>query len=354
VAIFFAALAFVVRPETAILPLLVVIDLFVNSYSRKRAVQTAGALALTYIALITPWFIAAYGTFGTIIPNTLFAKSAIRPGIGSVISTAADIGKTAGATDGIAACVMLIAGSYLLVRLGRRSGDSGDDARQARFFLLRQSVIGVGWLVVLPALYCLTDVNVISRYLLLITPFITIYAFSYLHHAVGNSSLRKHVYTAAFVLTAVILIQNQIVYRSYVKPGMESFQEGMTSCLIPIAVWFRENTPEDAKLVAPDIGALGYYSDRTVLDAAGLASPEFIPLIRQGNSPDSIIAKRLFAPLGAVDYVVERSPMPGEQIPGDSLRPLFAKPFFGLTIQDPHLTYYTVYKVLRTPSEAVQ
>jgi len=215
-------------------------------------------------------------------------------------------------------------------------------------------MIGVGWLVVLPAVYCVTDVNVMSRYLLLITPFITIYAFSFLHKAVENSSLRKHVYTAAFVLTAFVLIQNQLVYRAYVKPGMDAFQEGMSSCLIPIAVWFRENTSEDATLVAPDIGALGYYSGRKVIDAAGLASPEFIPLLRQGYSADSIIAKRMFSQMGSVDFVVERSAMPGSQITGDSLQPLFSKPFYGLSIQDPQLTYYTVYKVHRTPSEVIQ
>jgi len=354
VSIFFAALAFVVRPETVILPFLVVIDLFVNSYSRKRAVQTAAALALMYVALIAPWFIAAYRTFGTIIPNTFFAKSGIHPGFEALLATAADIGKTVGATDGIAAVVMLLAGGFLLVILTRHNANLGEEVRQARFFLMRQSIIGVGWLVVLPAIYRLTDVNVMSRYLLLITPFITIYAFSFLHKAVENSSLRKHVYTAAFVLTAFVLVQNQLVYRAYVKPGMDAFQVGMSSCLIPIAVWFRENTPADATLLAPDIGALGYYSGRTVLDAAGLASPEFIPLLRQGLSPDSIIAKRLFGNMGDVDFVVQRSTMPGVQIPGDSLQPLFAKPFYGLTIQDPHLTYYTVYKVQRTPSEVIR
>jgi hypothetical protein len=41
--------------------------------------------------------------------------------------------------------------------------------------------------------------------------------------------------------------------------------------------WVRMNTPEDAVLAAKDIGYIGYYSKRKILDLAGLVSPECIP-----------------------------------------------------------------------------
>ena len=40
------------------------------------------------------------------------------------------------------------------------------------------------------------------------------------------------------------------------------------------------NTPPDALIAAHDIGAVGYFGQRRLLDLAGLVSPEVIPFIR--------------------------------------------------------------------------
>jgi hypothetical protein len=215
-------------------------------------------------------------------------------------------------------------------------------------------MVGILWLLVLPLVYIISGVNVVSRYLLLVTPFITIYAFSFVYRWIENTSLERHVYTAVFVLTALILLQNQIVYRAYVKPGMDVFEQGMATCLVPIAKWFRENTAPESKIVAADIGALGYYSDRKIFDAAGLASAEFLPLIRQGNSADTIIAKHLYERVCSADYVIGRTTENIQSNESDSLVPIFTKSFFGLTMSDPRLTYYTVYKVKKGPPTLIQ
>jgi hypothetical protein len=50
--------------------------------------------------------------------------------------------------------------------------------------------------------------------------------------------------------------------------------------MVPAARWVATNTPENALIAAHDIGALGYFGDRKLLDMAGLVSPEVIPFIR--------------------------------------------------------------------------
>lgn len=50
--------------------------------------------------------------------------------------------------------------------------------------------------------------------------------------------------------------------------------------MVATAKWIAANTPDDALIAAHDIGALGYYGQRNVLDLAGLISPDVIPFIR--------------------------------------------------------------------------
>jgi hypothetical protein len=50
--------------------------------------------------------------------------------------------------------------------------------------------------------------------------------------------------------------------------------------MVATARWVRSNTPPSALIAAHDIGALGYFAERRLLDLAGLVSPEVIPFIR--------------------------------------------------------------------------
>lgn len=49
--------------------------------------------------------------------------------------------------------------------------------------------------------------------------------------------------------------------------------------LVDVAHWLREETPPQAIVATHDIGAIGYFSQRTLVDIAGLATPEVIPFI---------------------------------------------------------------------------
>ncbi len=50
--------------------------------------------------------------------------------------------------------------------------------------------------------------------------------------------------------------------------------------MVAAARWLEANTPPDALLAAHDIGAIGYFTRRPLLDLAGLVTPEVIPFIR--------------------------------------------------------------------------
>ncbi len=50
--------------------------------------------------------------------------------------------------------------------------------------------------------------------------------------------------------------------------------------MVTAAHWLRERTPQTALIAVHDIGAIGYYADRSLLDLAGLITPQVIPFIR--------------------------------------------------------------------------
>ena len=52
---------------------------------------------------------------------------------------------------------------------------------------------------------------------------------------------------------------------------------------VSLGEWARIHTPPDTALALNDIGAIAYFSERTVVDLAGLVTPEVVPLL---NGPD--------------------------------------------------------------------
>lgn len=68
--------------------------------------------------------------------------------------------------------------------------------------------------------------------------------------------------------------------------------------MVRTAKWIEENSSDEALIAAHDIGALGYFSDRSIIDLAGLISPEVIPFIRDEERLAEYISDR------KADYLV--------------------------------------------------
>jgi len=62
--------------------------------------------------------------------------------------------------------------------------------------------------------------------------------------------------------------------------------------MVATAQWIDANLPDDALLAVHDIGALGYYAPRPILDLAGLVTPEVVPIIRDRDALMSLMCER--------------------------------------------------------------
>lgn len=81
----------------------------------------------------------------------------------------------------------------------------------------------------------------------------------------------------AFSLIIVLLLS---YYRLH---DLRKIQAHLASINREVGLWIKQNTPEEAVLAVKDIGYMGYYSGRRVLDLAGLISPECIPYRAKGD-----------------------------------------------------------------------
>ncbi|HWQ04530.1 MAG TPA: hypothetical protein VN452_04170 [Longilinea sp.] len=82
-----------------------------------------------------------------------------------------------------------------------------------------------------------------------------------------------------FASTAAIFL----VSLAFLISGIRAYAEDVAvieSEMVDTARWLQINTEPDALLAVHDIGAVGYFSQRKIIDLAGLVSPEVIPFIR--------------------------------------------------------------------------
>ena len=111
----------------------------------------------------------------------------------------------------------------------------------------------------------------------------------------------------AVAIASLALAQNLWAWQRVVRPQVDSFTAGMHASLIPWGRWFAEHTASDAVVAAPDIGALGYVSQRRVLDLAGLVTPAMVPILRTMSQEDAT-ARFAFVTFARPDYLVDRAP----------------------------------------------
>lgn len=343
-----------VRPEAALLLVPLLLDLRLNAIDRRGALRTGLGLVAVWLVVVGPWLIYAAAMFGTIVPTTFGAKHAAMFDPGEMAGAASDVLRTLGSAD--AAVLLCLAVSLILLvaahRGSRRTGHAGTDGENLPlpFYHFRQGFVGLAWIVLLPLCYALFTVNVVSRYLLLVTPVALALAYFYFHELVRARPPAVR-YGLILALTALIMLQNQFVYKRYALPHIAAFTEGMESCLAPIGHWLNENTAPGTVVLAADVGAIGYFSDRTICDYNGIVSPRPGPAGGDDGGFTGFLRSQRWKGWCSPSYVVHRGAVPEELQGVPGLVPVFSRPFPGLSISDPAVVYFTIYRVEYSPAE---
>lgn len=329
----FVSLLCLTRPEGLLFSLLVFL-LLLTDYKYKR--QLCWVYAIAFLLLTIPWWLYSLQTFGRFLPNTASAKGGIVFSHSLwlrsfsryiILSVSGYFGEILSVSF-----FMVVIFKYLIKHLKSISTPT------AFLFL---------WPLILLFSYTVNGISVISRYLIMVSPMFIILGFYAIY------KLQEHFRTRMVLINTLLLIAvllPKILLTSTISlVHTRKFSQGMNQCLIPAGKWLAENGPKESSVAVGDIGAIGYYSQRNIVDLGALISPEVKPL-REKYSVHEIIDRLPEMPVFKVDYVIDTAT--------DSLRLLNDSPYKGifkplwtgimpsLGVADPKTVwYYTIYEV---------
>lgn len=334
-----AGLACLLRPEFYLFAaLLLGLALASRRWRRRFLPLAAGALLPTL-----PWLLFAQWQFGALLPHTAAAKSGSWQGLGHLllqagrllrvpVSSQAALILLAGA--GLAAC--LLGGRCRRPLLGR-----AEQAGRFRFYAL----VGLLWGLALPAAFLARDVQVISRYLLVVTPLVPLAALYLLDYWAER---RPRLLRLLPVLLLLQLGPNLALYLTRVAPHARHFGEDLESSLGRIADYLALRAPAGSAVAAPDIGLLGLRSDCRIVDLGGLIEPR-IGALWQRMGYEAMLDSLAFLEVAPADFLVDRGPaaarLAGRRPDGRVLLPVLSREVRGLGLRNPQPLYYTLYRI---------
>jgi arabinofuranosyltransferase len=295
------ALATLTRPEAGLLLLLWGAFLLIeteNRFGLRRLI----AGALPPFVIVGAWLLFARIYFGTFWPQTLAAQAAGSTSSALHLDSVWRQARLLGSTDGI---LLILLGISLA--FGGLRGISPASAAQRW--------LPWAWLAALPALYVARGMSVLTRSLLTLLPVLAWLAWRaaeawWLGPAPTSARSRRAGWFAAVVAVAVIA-QNLAVHQRTVVPHVRAFTPALTESLVKWGRWFDRHSAPSTVIATRDIGAIGYYGRRRVVDLAGLVTPAMVPLLAR-ERPEVAIAAFRFASFSRPEFLVDRAAEPYE------------------------------------------
>jgi hypothetical protein len=268
-----AALATATRPEAVLLGGIIGIVVLATCLPAWRSflVWSIGA-ALGFAVFSAPYFALNYQLTGGLLPNTAAAKQAAMQPALILYSFPERLWQM---------LYPLIAGGQLLLApgMGVVLGLAVLNIRRERVWVFY--LVPFVWAVALIALYAARLPAGVQhgRYVMPVLPGLLVIGvlgtFWLLKQGratvVGRVLTRVLALTAGLLLVYFALLAGPAAYRNDVRIIEEE--------QVASALWIRDNLPPDQLLAVHDIGAVGYFAPRALVDVAGLVTPEVVPII---------------------------------------------------------------------------
>ena len=269
------------RPEGL---LLVGLVLIAQKGWAQRPTWTSPAWTLAAMAiLIAPWLAFNWRASGTPFPNTFYAKQLEYASILTTLSLPQRFAQVFSAPF-VGAQVLLVPGlvaaAWSLIRHIRQPET-------------RLRSVGLVWAFAHLGLYALRLPVTYQhgRYEMPVIPILIAFGLG------GTATLLRLNDTRLWprVFSRAVTLAIAITQLSFVAIGARAYAADVAIIegeMVRVARWLDTNTAPSDLIAAHDIGAIGYFSRRPLLDLAGLISPEVIPFIRDQGRLEALIRQR--------------------------------------------------------------
>jgi hypothetical protein len=252
-----------IRPEAILLSALALLAVILQW--RPVPAAKAGWYILGLLAPILLYFAFEYSLSGHLLPNTFFVKTAEYSELTSV-SIFFRL---------LEPWIPLMAGPFAVLILFLPA---------ALVSLVRDRK----WIWGLPFLWALAHLVIYAiqlpatyqhgRYFIPILPVLLgygVYGYSILKKkldaALATRVFSKALWASAILLTAIFLWTGAMQFVRDVKL--------IDTEMVAVAIWIRDNTPPDTVVAAHDIGALGYFGERRIIDLGGVTDLSALSLL---------------------------------------------------------------------------
>lgn len=291
-----AALATLTRPEGVLLAGLVGLALLVArpNMTWRGLIVWGGAALIVFVLMLAPYLIMNLRLTGGLLPNTAAAKRGESAGHLAQPFLWRLVNVTTPLTAGVQ--LLLVPGMLAFLATLERN-------RKAALL-----VLPLVWSAALIVLYAVTLPLEFQhgRYVIPVLPSaitVGVIGTAWLLRRARGSMIGRVLTRGLAATAAVILLICAFVLglQAYVQDVRVIDQE-----MVATALWIRDHLPPEDLLVTHDIGAVGYFASRPILDIAGLVSPEVVPLMQDPEGMWAYIRERGGKYLEAMD----------DQVPG--------------------------------------
>lgn len=255
-----SALAVLTRPDALVVVGILVLDYLMNVRSKSPWIAIAVFLAITM-----PWFIFSLLYFGSLVPATLFAKQ----------QQASMAGASTSFIAGFIRLLQNLSVSYqywiegFLGLVGLLIGVTR--FRRVFVFLLWAPLYFGGYAIL-----------GVTRYFWYYAPLVPAFVASV---GLGLMALGSKFFNARISLgIAMSLLLLLSVFQVDSLLSLSQNLDARLSIYRDIGEWLRSNTSPDADVGTLEVGIIGYYSQRRVIDFAGLIQPDIASQLKPNST----------------------------------------------------------------------
>lgn len=254
------------------------IALLIHYVITRRSLRRLPAPAAVFLVMVLGWFAFSFTYYGSWLPTTAFAKTGFADHalmfVGSIWPKVLSISIANSPHLSAIPVVFTLISLWLIWRTQR--WDLVVIPLWGVLYIMGYSILSIGFphswyyyplVVATLALGCLGANNL----------------YDSIKKRLSFRGIRLLKVVTVLLVSTLLVVQAKTVYDYSIAHHQSPWTTAREQAYVEVSDWLRKNTSKRATIAALEIGTLGYFSDRSIVDLLGLVTPAAIPNVRTGD-----------------------------------------------------------------------